>query len=952
MPAAARLEDAPDARLLLEIIRALAAETGVARATARLDSGFDRDLSLDSLALVELRSRVEDAYGAVLPDSILSAETPGDWLAALRAARSGAAPPAAPVHAPSPVLASGQAGGLPASVDTLPGVLAWHASVHPGRVHIRLLEFDGEQPVITQISYGDLQAGAAAVAAGLRAGGLRPGETVAIMLPTCAEFFAAFMGTLMAGGIAVPVYPPARPAGLEEHLHRQAGILRNAQAAVLITITEARQIARLLRAQVPSLHVVATTAELQAARGSGRVLPGVRADDTALLQYTSGSTGDPKGVILAHRHLLANIRAMGTAAKAGPADVFVSWLPLYHDMGLIGVWLGGLYFGFPSVVMSPLAFLSRPARWLRAISDHHATLSAAPNFGYELCLRQVTDAQLEGVDLSSWRLAFSGSEAVSADTVRRFTGRFASCGLRPEAMAPAYGLAEAGVGVTFTPPGRGPLFDSIDRHTLAQDRRAMPAREMGAAALQVVSCGQPLPRYQVRVTDEAGRPLPERREGRIEFAGPSATPGYFRDETATAALRHGSWADTGDLGYLAAGELYLTGRTKDVIICRGRNLHPDETEQAAARLPGAEPGGVAIFGIADPQQGTERLVVVAETRLEQATARQTLRGQITALAHRLLGMTPAEVMLIAPGSIPKTSSGKIRRAATRDRYQAGTLGQPAPSVRRQITRFALSGSRPALRRAARASAAWLYASYAWLATVAIAGPAWLLVATLPGLKVHWATGRAAGGLLRRALGIPLRLTGKLPGGGPFVIVANHASFIDGLVLLLALPGPVRFAAAQRFARQRLAGPFLRRIGCEFVQPGGPDAAAAIRRLAASLATGHSLAVWPEGSLDPAPGLRPFHLGAFEAATGASTPVIPVGIRGTRDVVRPGTKLPHRAAISVCIGEPITPVGSGWPAALALRDQAHAAILQLTAEPALGEPAPQGATVTPARPPAP
>lgn len=935
VPAAARPEDAPDARLLLGIIRALAAEAGAVTAAAGLDSGLGRDLGLDSLALVELRLRVEDAVGVVLPDSILSADTAGDWLAALRAARTGAAPPIPRVPVLSPVPVSGAAGGLPASADTLPAALAWHASVHPGRVHIRLLEYAGEQPAITEISYGDLQAGARVVAAGLRAGGLRPGETVAIMLPTCREFFLAFMGTLMAGAVAVPIYPPARPAGLEEHLRRQAGILRNARAAVLITVTGARLIARLLRAQVPSLRAVATTAELQAAGGSGRILPGVRADDTALLQYTSGSTGDPKGVILAHRHLLANIRAMGTAAQAGPSDIFVSWLPLYHDMGLIGVWLAGLYFGFPAVVMSPLAFLARPARWLRAISDHHATLSASPNFGYELCLRQVTSAQLEEVDLSSWRLAFSGSEAVSPATIRGFTERFASCGLRPEALAPAYGLAEAGVGVAFPPPGRGPLIDTIDRHALAQDRRAIPARETGPAALQVVSCGQPLPRFQVRVIDAAGRPLPERHEGRIEFAGPSATPGYFRDEAATAALRHGPWIDTGDLGYLAAGELYLTGRVKDIIICRGRNLHPDETEQAAALLPGAEPGGVAIFGVPDPQQGTERLVVAAETRLQPAAARQTLRSQITALTHRLLGVTPDEVMLTAPGSIPKTASGKTRRAATRDRYQAGTLGKPAPSTRRQIARFALSGARPALRRAGRASAAWLYADYAWLATVLIGGPAWLLVAALPGLRVRWAVARAAGGLLRRALGIPLRVTGQFPSGRPFVIVANHASFIDALVLLLCLPEPVRFAAAQRFAAQRLAGPFLRRIGCEFLQPGGPQqAASATRRLATVLAAGHSLAVWPEGSLHPAPGLRPFHLGAFQAAVDAGVPVIPVGIRGTRDVVRPGTKLPRHAAASVWIGEPIIPAGIGWQAALALRGQAHSAILQLSGEPAL------------------
>ena len=278
------------------------------------------------------------------------------------------------------------------------------------------------------------------------------------MLPTGREYFTAFMGTLMAGGVAVPIYPPARPSGLEEHLRRQAAILGNALAAVLVTVPEARLVARLLRAHVPSLRTVTTVADLQA---GGPGPPHAAApDDVALLQYTSGSTGDPKGVMLTHRHLLANIRAMGAAEAPTPSDVFVSWLPLYHDMGLIGAWLAGLYHGFPLAVMPPLAFLARPARWLRAICEQHGTLSASPNFGYELCLRHVSDAELAGVDLSSWRLAFDGSEPVSAGTIRRFTDRFAPYGLRPEAMTPAYGLAEAGVGLTFPPLGRGPVVDT------------------------------------------------------------------------------------------------------------------------------------------------------------------------------------------------------------------------------------------------------------------------------------------------------------------------------------------------------------------------------------------------------------------------------------------------------------------------------------------------------------
>jgi 1-acyl-sn-glycerol-3-phosphate acyltransferase len=943
----AELNDASDQELLTRIIRDLVTEIHPdgAGLAVRPDSRLDTELALDSLAVVELRSRVEDAFAVVLPDRILSGGTPDEWLSVLRAVRGGAGPPACAGRAatggavPAPATPPGT--GVPEQASTLLDALAWHVRAHPARPCVRLLGFGTDQPPVQDISYGRLSAGATAVAGGLRRGGLAPGGAVAIMLPTGPEYFTAFLGTLLAGGVAVPIYPPARRAGLEEHLRRQAGILRNALAVVLITVPEARTLGRLLRAQVPSLRQVVTTGDLPA--GPAGALPAVAAADTALLQYTSGSTGDPKGVILTHHHLLANIRAMGGAADAGPGDLFVSWLPLYHDMGLIGAWLAGLYYGFPLAVMSPLDFMACPARWLRAISDQHATLSAAPNFGYELCLRRISDQELAGVDLSAWRLAFDGSETVSPATISRFTARFAPYGLRPEAMTPAYGLAEAGLAVTFPPLGRGPLVDTIGRAALARAGQAVPAtgqpppaaaRRETADTVQLTSCGGPLPGYQLRVVDAAGWELGERREGRIEFAGPSATPGYFRNEAATRALRRGPWVDTGDLGYLAGGELYLTGRVKDIIVRRGRNLHPDETEEAIGQLPGVEHGGVAVFGCPDPGTGTERLVLAAETRLDDSAELAALRGRITALAATLLGVPPDEVALTAPGSVPKTASGKTRRAATRERYLAGTLGAPARAARWQVARFAAAAVRPGARAAARSAGSLLYAGYAWAMTTVVGVPAWLLIVTLPRLRARWAVLRGAARLLRRLLAIRVTVTGQPPErASPFVAVANHASFIDGLILVLCLPGPVCFAAAGKFAAQRIAGLFLRQIGAEFVYGAQPhQATASAAHLAAALASGRSLAVWPEGALDPAPGLRPFHLGAFEAAASTGSPVIPVGIHGTRDVLRPGTRFPRRAAVHVTIGAPIQPVGTGWPAAVALRDQARAGVLARSAEP--------------------
>jgi 1-acyl-sn-glycerol-3-phosphate acyltransferase len=927
--------DAQDARLLEGAIRALIAETRPAAAGApvRLDSRLAADLGLDSLVLVELRLRVEQAFGVVLPDRILSGATVGEWLDELRAVRGAAGPviPVVPRAAPVQAMAGGAV--LSADARTLLDALSWHVGTHAGRICIRLLHTSEDESSSQEMTYGDLAAEASAVATGLVGRGLHPGESVAIMLPTGREYFTAFIGTLMAGGVAVPIYPPTRPSGLEEHLRRQAAILGNALTAVLVTVPEAHLVARLLWAHVPSLRALTTVADLQAGGGPGpphAVAPG----DIALLQYTSGSTGDPKGVILTHRHLLANIRAMGAAEAPTPSDVFVSWLPLYHDMGLIGAWLAGLYHGFPLAVMSPLAFLARPARWLRAIGEQRGTLSASPNFGYELCLRHVSDAELTGVDLSSWRLAFDGSEPVSAGTIRRFTDRFAPYGLRPEAMTPAYGLAEAGVGLTFPPLGRGPVVDTIDRGALTRRGRAVPTAAGDRRALQFVSCGSPLPGYQLRVVDAAGNELAERREGQVEFSGPSATPGYFRNRAATQALRRRGWLDTGDLGYLAGGELYLTGRAKDVIIRGGRNLHPDELEGAVGELAGVAQGRVAAFASPDPALGTERLVLVAETRLQDQQALTALRGTITALAADLLGIPPDEVVLAGPGSVLKTTSGKIRRAATRERYEAGKLGHPERGLRWQVARFALSGTRLRLGRAAGSVASLLYGGYAWAITGVVGTLAWLLVAVLPNLRLRWAAVRAAGRLLRLLLAVPLTVTGKVPADvRPFVATANHASFIDGLLLVLCLPGPVRFAAAEKFATQRVAGPFLRRIGCEFVHRAEPERAAAdTRRLADALRNGRSLAVWPEGSLNRAPGVRAFHLGAFEAATATGTPVLPIGIQGSRDVVRPGSRCPRRSAVHVSIGDPISPAGTGWPAALAIREQAHAAVLALCGEP--------------------
>ncbi len=923
---------------LLEIVRALALELHPHKAgTLRvsLDSLLDQELGFDSLSRVELMLRIEQAFGATLPEQVMAtAESPAELMRALEAARpsGGAAPRAAAPHARDAAALSA-VDELPERARTLIEVLEWHIAAHADRPHVTLLSEDGPTQVMT---YGALLADSRRIAAGLRARDLQPGQPVAIMLPTALEYFHSFLGVLLAGGVPLPIYPPARPSHIEDHLRRHARILDNARTAILITVPQAKTAARLLRMQVLSLRDIVTPEELL---GDAASLPHTTGQpgDIAHLQYTSGSTGAPKGVILTHDNLLANIRAMGHTLQVGSRDVFVSWLPLYHDMGLIGAWLGSMYFSVPLFLMSPLAFLARPERWLWAIHEHRGTLSGGPNFAYELCLKRVRDDQLEGLDLSSWRIAFNGAEPVIPSTLRRFQERFARYGLRPEAMTPVYGLAECSVGLAFPPHGRGPLVDRIDRAVLDRSGRAQPVADGSASALEFVACGLPLPGHEVRIVNEAGQELGEREEGRLEFKGPSATSGYYRNAADTKALLHGEWLDSGDMAYVAGGDVFLTGRRKDIIIRAGRNIYPHELEEAIGELAGIRKGCVAVFGSTDTRTGTERLVALAETREDDPLRLDELRQRIDALAVDLLGTTLDDVMLAPPHTVPKTSSGKIRRASSRELYERGTTHAGRRAVWLQVLRLWLAGLAPQARRTGRLAAGLAYGGYAWALLALLAPPTWLIVCLLPRPAWSFALVRGAARLLLGALGVRPSVHGRehLPRGRPFVLAVNHASYLDALMLLEGLPGAWSFVAKAELAGHWLSRPFLRGLATEFVerfdrQRGVEDA----RRVSAALAAGRSLVYFPEGTFLRQPGLLPFHMGAFQAAVEAGAPVVPVVLRGTRSLLRDGQWLPRRSRITVEIGAPLAPEGSGWNAALALRDRVRAAILQRLGEPDL------------------
>jgi 1-acyl-sn-glycerol-3-phosphate acyltransferase len=923
---------------LLQLVEALACELHPGQfdnGDIGLDDSLHREIGLGSLGRVELIGRIEREFEVSLPERIFAqAETPRDFLDEILGAES-----RGPDINSTQYNEAGQAAptGTPADATTLTEVLDWYASSHPERTHIQFYQDDGKGDAIT---YDGLRRGALDIARGLQQKGLQPGEAVALMLPTSSDYFFSFFGVLYAGGVPVPIYPPMRPSQLEDHLRRQSGILGNCRASILITVPEAKTLARLLQSQLDSMQLVTTVADLRDSLEEFHA-PRRQAHDLAFIQYTSGSTGDPKGVTLSHANLLANIRADGEAIRAGSSDVFVSWLPLYHDMGLIGAWLGCLYFAPLLVIMSPLAFLTRPARWLWAIHRHRATLSAAPNFAYELCSKKIADEELHGLDLASLRVAFNGAETVSPDSITQFCERFQRYGFRREAMFPVYGLAECSLGVSFPPLERGPYIDVIARDPFLRDGRAVPASDSQESTLRFVACGFPLPGHEVRIVDETDHELPERRRGRLQFRGPSTTRGYFDNPEATRKLLHGHWLDSGDLAYIAGGEVFITGRVKDLIIRGGRNVFPDELESAVGELTGIRKGRVAAFASADSVTASERLIVLAETRERDETVRRKLTRRINGVASDLTGGPPDEILLVPPDTVMKTSSGKIRRSACRELYETGQLGKGKRPVWVQLLRLASAGIKPGIRRLRQRFITLVYALYTWTLFVLTAATVVVPVLLLPLPSWRWWAVRLASQLLCRATGLGPSVKGLdnlLPVEQDCIFISNHASYLDVFVVIAALPRRFSFLAKAELRENMLLRLFLERIGAIFVERFNIEEGLADTKRAVKAARGgRSLMIYPEGTFTRMPGLLPFYMGGFIVAADAGRPIVPLAIRGTRSILRPDSWLPRRGKVQVTIGEAIEPdleSTERWALALHLRNRAREFILAHCGEPDL------------------
>jgi 1-acyl-sn-glycerol-3-phosphate acyltransferase len=905
------------------------------------DTRLDKDLGLDSLTRVELASRIEKIFGVLVGEGLfLDILTVGDLVSAIEKS------PLVHVESHQRVKIAGQERPvdtksvvIPYTAQTLNDVLNYYVKNHPSRDHLTVLKSRGEEKNIT---YADLFEGAKSVAASLSKRQINPGDTVAIMLPTCEEYFFCFMGVILAGAIPVALYPPTRASQIVDHLERHVEILRNAKTRVLITNRPLMGgVGRLLKISGGFINLVDVERLITRDSDEYRQLI-AKPSDTAFVQYTSGSTGNPKGVVLTHANILSNIKAMGSVLDVSQNDIFVSWLPLYHDMGLIGAWLGSLFFGCKFIVMSPFSFLSSPIYWLKTIDKYQATLTAAPNFAYELCLKHISIDDAKRINLRSIKAACNGAEAVDPSTVERFLDFFSVSGFPRSALKPVYGLAESTVGLAF-PRLRDVLsIDNIDRKSLESSRRATPWDGAKGVPLRFVSCGRPLPGHEIRIVDDLNHEVAERVEGRIQFRGPSSTSGYLNKEAESKKLIQGGWLETGDLGYVASGELYITGRIKDVIKHAGRNVHPEELEAAVGLVPGVRKGCVAVFGFLDGNFATERLAVVAETRETDSSVQHRIESEINEILADRSGSPPDVIRLVEPHRVLKTSSGKIRRSACKKLFETGQLSASKHDWRWDVATFALSGVFAKFKRVALSYAVLLRSSLMWALIVILTLFIWPFMVFLPRLESRWLAARTAAWLVLFVSRVNLEVRGSMA-RNQAIYVANHASYSDVLYLLAAFDRPVSFIAKAELKQSALFNFTLERLGIIYVER--YDVSGAIRDAQVAIDAarlGKNLASFPEGTFTRKAGVLPFHIGPFLAAVELSLPVVPVAIMGARSALHPDSAIIRPGNVSLSILEPIMINKDQdnirldvWHLALKLKDRARAEILRNCGEPDVG-----------------
>jgi fatty-acyl-CoA synthase len=522
-------------------------------------------------------------------------------------------------------------------------------------------------------NFSDLLKEAQRRGAKLRALGLEKGDRLAMIIPDPEDFVLSFLGAVLVGVVPVPMYPPLALGRLDSYIDSAASILTAAGARMLLTTKQVSPILWSLVSKVDGLEDIVLAEKLREKNDGDQayVRPDISPDDTCFLQFTSGSTSAPKGVVVTHRSLSANAKAiMFDGLESDPAvDKGISWLPLYHDMGLIGFVIAPLFATVPVVFIPTLAFVKRPSVWMETVHKYRGTITFGPNFAFGLAAKRAPKNRTD-FDLSCLRVIGCGAEPINGGTMRTFIDAFAPFGVKPKALMPCYGMAEATLAMSFDRLTRPMRTVTIDRGIYeAKNTAQLVEPQAGNEVLELVSCGRTFPGHDLGIMNERGELLVEGKVGEIVFRGPSVTTGYFRNPEATVELLKGGWLHTGDLGFMLDGEVFISGRMKDVIILNGRNYYPQAIEWAVERAEGVRRGNVVAFSING--EVTEKLIVVAESTFED---QNKVREAVSAEVKAALGLQVGEVVLVGKGAIPKTSSGKLQRRKTKSQYEDGSLG--------------------------------------------------------------------------------------------------------------------------------------------------------------------------------------------------------------------------------------------------------------------------------------
>lgn len=534
------------------------------------------------------------------------------------------------------------------------------------------------------LTYREIRDQAIALAQAFDKAGFARGSRVAIIAETSPNFLIFFFACQYAGMLPVPLPLDIYLGARAEYISCLRNLITKAQVTIAISGPDMIDFLREASDGL-ALDTIGTFDDFRALPTAGGQLRPFQADESSYIQFSSGSTMAPRGVLISQLAITSNTCGIAThGLKLQPGDRGTSWLPLYHDMGLVGFCLTPLMSQVSIDALAPQSFARRPLLWLKIISDYGGTISFSPNFGYELCVRRGTNGKTPDFDLSNWRVAGIGGEMIYADTLNKFAETFAGLGFSANAFLPSYGQSESTLAITFAPLDQGVKVEHIDQDRLATEQKAIRVHTSGNGA-QVnarpfVACGKPLPDHQIEIRNEAGAALPDDHMGHIFAKGPSLMDGYFMDPDATSlVLKDDGWMDTGDLGYLTDGQIVITGRQKDLIILNGRNIWPQDIEEAVKGIDKIGANDVACFSVTQPDGG-ERIVVIVHCRVTDDEPRTTLRKAITATVKKICG-SDCEIILAPPRTLRFTSSGKLSRALVKEEYCAGEIPDLTPDHR-------------------------------------------------------------------------------------------------------------------------------------------------------------------------------------------------------------------------------------------------------------------------------